>query len=92
VAGSGRTLSQVAGSGRRCVRLPAWGGAVRQWVWLRAAGVRREVFGCGRRGSGVRCVGLPGSAGGGVRREVHLAFDGEGQACSESGCRGQRAA
>jgi hypothetical protein len=86
-------------------RAPPWGGTVRQWVWLRAAGVRREVFGCRRRGSGVRCVGLPGSAGGGgsdgrcvglltaeVRRAMRLAVDGEGQACSASGCRGQLAA
>jgi hypothetical protein len=57
VVGSGRTLSQLAGSGT---------GRGGQAVGLAAAaGVRREVFGCGRWGSSVRCVGLPGSAGGG---------------------------
>jgi hypothetical protein len=85
VVGSGRTLSQVAGSGRRCVGLP------------HGEGRSGSGSGCGQRGSGGRCLaadgggqacgasGCRGQRAAGVRREVRWAADGRGQACDASG-------
>jgi hypothetical protein len=66
VGGSGRTLSQVAGSGRRCVGLRAW------------RGESGSGSGCGRRGSGGRCVVLRVA---GIGLAVSRAVDSGGQAC-----------
>jgi hypothetical protein len=81
------------GMGGQAVGLAAGSGGQAGGVRLQTAGVRRAVRRVagvsGRRGSDGRCVRLLTAE---VRRVMRLAVDGEGQACSASGCRGQRAA